>query len=708
MKRDDQILTIRMRNEANRDRMVQSAKDRDRALARTGTTEVPNPTEADLENEGTAEDDLDPSKIIVIHFGSQNMRIGRASDALPKTIPMCIAYKWSKTESDAYEALPKRQKLDSTPEQQFGEEFSKKFTKMSNDLKVDMRANKRKVLPNSKELVVNYNKRTLPEKIPEHNDPMRIEWTDPHKYDGDNKEGVYFTGLEAQRIADDSEPTHKLFWPIQDGCLNEEPYESTESLFCDIEFILTRALRQDLGIDSSVAWEQYSCVFVIPDLYDKKQVEQTLEMCMKNIEFKQIAFVQESVAASYGAGYTSCCVVDVGAQKTSIGCVDEGMVIEGSRINLKYGGRDVTDTFLRMMLYDHFPYQDINLMRRYDFLLAEELKIRFCTMSQADITTQLYNFHLRAPNKPTRKYQFKTYDEVILAPMGFFDPSLFDNSNKLKRRRKLIDRSYDAYDRDRPDDPESSAQLAVLTHIQPSLATAPGFTGVTTNGNGVADMSTPQKEKPNPFNHLARMDSQANGDSRTTSAAASPAPEGVNTPSAVPSFVFGSNATNGGSPAPSGNVFQFGNGSHNSGTPGPPPGMFVDALARTHQDLAIERDNVLPVVPLDDAIFTSIQHAAKGDEKKARDFFGGIMVVGGGSKISHFGTFLEEKLRAKRPDLGEKILVGTNIRDMDGQVVAWKGATVYARCRTHESWITQHEYERFGVRAVHHNVLFEF
>ena len=109
---------------------------------------------------------------------------------------------------------------------------------------------------------------------------------------------------------------------------------------------------------------------MIPDIYDKKHVERLLDMAMRDIEFKQVTFMQESHAASFGAGYSACCVVDVGAQKTSIACVEEGMIIEGSRVNLKFGGRDVTDTFLRMMLYDHFPYQEINLTRRYDFLLA--------------------------------------------------------------------------------------------------------------------------------------------------------------------------------------------------------------------------------------------------------------------------------------------------------------------------------------------------
>jgi hypothetical protein len=35
------------------------------------------------------------------------------------------------------------------------------------------------------------------------------------------------------------------------------------------------------------------------------------------------------------------------------------------------------------MLHDHFPYADINLWRRHDFLLAEELKKNICTMNEA-------------------------------------------------------------------------------------------------------------------------------------------------------------------------------------------------------------------------------------------------------------------------------------------------------------------------------------
>ncbi|KAH6681550.1 hypothetical protein B0J14DRAFT_623453 [Halenospora varia] len=703
MKRDDQILPIRLQNEANRDRMIRNAKDRDRALAQNGTTELPLPQNPNEEDEDSANDGIDPSKIIVIHPGSQNLRIGFASDALPKTIPMLLAYKYKDTESDEAEPLPKRLKVEVGPEEQFGEEFSKRFAKMSAELKVDMRANKRKVLPNSKELVVNFNRRTTPDTIPEHNDPLRIEWTDVTK---DDKSDVssYFAGMEALRIPENSNPAYRIFHPLQHGVYNEKDYQTAAHLQDDFESIIEHALKKELGLGSG-AWEQYSCVFVVPDLYDKRYVENFFDAVFKNFEFKQVAFMQESLAATYGAGYTMNCIVDVGAQKTSICCVEDGMIVEDSRINLKFGGYDVTETFIKMMLHDHFPYQEINLVRRYDFLLAEELKIKFCTMSQAGIATQAGDFHLRAPSQATRKYMFKYYDEVILAPMGFYDPSIFDNSEKLKGRRKLLDRHYNVYEGDVPDDPTSAAQMAILTSIKPTLATTTSGFSLNGNGNGNAEFSTPSKEKSNPMNLLGRFDSEANGTSRVTSAAGSPAPEGASTPAP---FAFGANGTNGGSPGPSGNSFQFGNGTHNGGTPVPPAGMFVDQMARTQKDLAIERDAVLPVTPLDAAILTSVTNGARGDEKKFRDFMSGIMVIGGGAKVPGFGPFLEERLKAKRPDLAEKILVGTSPREMDGQVVVWKGAGVYGRMKSHESWIGAVEYERLGSRVLYQKMLWYY
>lgn len=111
--------------------MTKTAKDKDRALAlgkqEQGEPEVDGDTAMEDAEDAPAE--AAGSKVVVIHVGSQNLRIGLASDALPKTVPMVIARKSTKNESeeDTAEPRPKRLKLDEDgdeiePESQFGPE----------------------------------------------------------------------------------------------------------------------------------------------------------------------------------------------------------------------------------------------------------------------------------------------------------------------------------------------------------------------------------------------------------------------------------------------------------------------------------------------------------------------------------------------------------------------------------------------------------
>lgn len=79
-----------------------------------------------------AEDELDldgdskpiHNRTIVIHPGSQNLRIGLASDILPKNVPMVIARKCDKAEfeTDDGEPRPKRRKVESDSDKLFEDE----------------------------------------------------------------------------------------------------------------------------------------------------------------------------------------------------------------------------------------------------------------------------------------------------------------------------------------------------------------------------------------------------------------------------------------------------------------------------------------------------------------------------------------------------------------------------------------------------------
>lgn len=114
--------------------MTKNAKDRDRALAMAKPNEAAD-GDAEADGDANMEDSEDTpaetagSKVIVIHIGSQNLRIGLSSDALPKTVPMVIARKSATNESENLEEpRPKRVKRDEEsaeepePEQLFGAE----------------------------------------------------------------------------------------------------------------------------------------------------------------------------------------------------------------------------------------------------------------------------------------------------------------------------------------------------------------------------------------------------------------------------------------------------------------------------------------------------------------------------------------------------------------------------------------------------------
>ena len=112
--------------------MTKAARDKDRALAQGGTNGAPVDPDVDMDDDAGMEEgagvETYGSRTIIIHPGSQNLRIGLATDALPKTVPMVIARKAPQSESEesSGEPRPKRMKMDDgsigEPETWFGED----------------------------------------------------------------------------------------------------------------------------------------------------------------------------------------------------------------------------------------------------------------------------------------------------------------------------------------------------------------------------------------------------------------------------------------------------------------------------------------------------------------------------------------------------------------------------------------------------------
>jgi actin-related protein 8 len=133
--------------------------------------------------------------------------------------------------------------------------------------------------------------------------------------------------------------------------------------------------------------------------------------------FKEIAVHQESYCVIFSAGMSSACVVDIGAQQTSITFVDEGLINADTRIKLNYGGDDITTSMVSILERSSFPYRDLDLAKSQEWLMMDNLKIKICTLEEHLVASTPWDFyHLRSEGL-TEKYNFRTYDENILAPL---------------------------------------------------------------------------------------------------------------------------------------------------------------------------------------------------------------------------------------------------------------------------------------------------
>lgn len=72
-------------------------------------------------------------------------------------------------------------------------------------------------------------------------------------------------------------------------------------------------------------------VLIVPDHGDRTYIQEFTRLLMGEMGFREIAIHQEALCAVFSAGMSSACVVDVGASRTSVTCVDEGVVSSDSR-----------------------------------------------------------------------------------------------------------------------------------------------------------------------------------------------------------------------------------------------------------------------------------------------------------------------------------------------------------------------------------------
>jgi actin-related protein 8 len=112
-----------------------------------------------------------------------------------------------------------------------------------------------------------------------------------------------------------------VHFPIRRGELNIHKHVggSLSSVMMDLKNILEYALTKKLKIDLQTI-SSFKAVLIIPDIFIRAHLRELTDLLLDKIGFGYCFLAQDHVLATFGCGYASACVVDVGDMKTSISC----------------------------------------------------------------------------------------------------------------------------------------------------------------------------------------------------------------------------------------------------------------------------------------------------------------------------------------------------------------------------------------------------
>lgn len=171
-------------------------------------------------------------------------------------------------------------------------------------------------------------------------------------------------------------------------------------------------------------FKHFNCILVIPDNFVKIHMRYIINMLF-NLGFKSMFIHVESVMATYAMAIPSAVVVDIGATKISVCCIEEGIIISKSVIRKNFGGDDMTQLLLRLIQHDkalhYFPPNLISLDYPFHKYLIEKVKHDFGTneMSTSDIVKTCTLFmkdkdtKKGSVNKTCTQVQFNCSDALL-------------------------------------------------------------------------------------------------------------------------------------------------------------------------------------------------------------------------------------------------------------------------------------------------------
>ncbi|CAI9118234.1 OLC1v1019773C1 [Oldenlandia corymbosa var. corymbosa] len=389
------------------------------------------------------------SNLVVINPGSANVRIGFAQQDAPLNIPHCIARRITvdgkstkKNVKDqglnsqvttaqhmerekAYDVIASLMKIPFLDEEVTNNAYPRKMGRI--DVYPPQTAKKETAFSWTDV----FEKTTNPPSTSDHSQNKEQTMNSPQQNDGNDitsrdpsserKYREYICGEEALRISP-AEP-YCLHRPIRRGHLNISLHYPAQQVLEDLHVIWDWVLTEKLHIQQNER-AMFSCVLVLPETFDNREIKELLSVVLRDLRFGSAVVHQEGLAAAFGNGLSTACIVNLGAQVTSVICVEDGAVLPTTQITLRYGGEDISRCLLWTQRHHQTwpPVRTDSLTKPVDLLMLNKLRESHCSIREGEVESVAV-VHSYENGLPPGSHKTRL-TALNVPPMGLFYPML--------------------------------------------------------------------------------------------------------------------------------------------------------------------------------------------------------------------------------------------------------------------------------------------
>ncbi|URD72445.1 Actin-related protein [Musa troglodytarum] len=271
------------------------------------------------------------ANLVVINPGSANVRIGFANQQVPFNIPHCIARHVKGSDNRLTGSVQDQVlNLQVIPSQQL--EREKAYDTIASFLKIPF-------------LDEEVESNSFPRKVslsmvlifPEREEDKDAECEPSNsKADDDGESSLeefmfkeFICGEEALKIS--SVEPYCLSHPIRRGHFNVSQHYPLQQVLEDFHDIWNWILTEKLHLPSGER-NLYSAILVLPETFDNREIKEMLSVVLRDLKFSLAVVHQEGLAATFGNGLSTACVVNIGAQ--------DGVALPSTVLTLPYGGEE--------------------------------------------------------------------------------------------------------------------------------------------------------------------------------------------------------------------------------------------------------------------------------------------------------------------------------------------------------------------------------